>query len=511
LTLLLLLGGGVFWWVGRLTPSKAVATNAEKSIQATTPSSGVSIGVLPFVDMSQGKDQAYFADGISEELLNVLARVKGLGVASRTSSFAYKNSELRVADIAQALKVNHILEGSVRKAGGRVRITAQLIDAVNDRQLWSETYDRELTDIFAIQEDIANSIVTALQGALGTTGASGPPVNVHADTGNLEAYDLYLKARELFIARRDLPESIRLFERVTAMDAKFARGWEGLAAVYSVAPVWGIRDRDYLRLAKAAAQRALQLDPSLSMPSAALANFEEYQLPIDFARSLEFYNRALAADPRNSTALLWRSIDWANLGFFDRALADQDRCLAIDPAYKNCTRWKALTLLLAGKADQGLALFEQGVAEGFVTNRSESFIPLLLRRGDRVGAILLMKELGANAELSAILLAHLSNPRPLSAADASIVSRALTDHDSLFSVRMSAPRVDLWLGHYDRIPTAADLNIDTIAHWEPGFPAFHRSPAFRAVLERLGVARYWREHGYPPQCRSTKASDFTCP
>ena len=145
----------------------------------------------------------------------------------------YEGSPLGTADIARALKVNHVLEGSVRKSGNHVRITAQLIDAVNDRHLWSETYDRELTDIFAIQGDIANAIVEALRGQLGGL-QSVPAVRARADTENLEAYQLYLKARELFIARKDLPESIRLFEQVTQMDPEFARGWEGLAAVSSV-------------------------------------------------------------------------------------------------------------------------------------------------------------------------------------------------------------------------------------------------------------------------------------
>lgn len=119
--------------------------------------------MLPFVNMSADAENEYFADGISEELLNVLVKVEDIGVASRTSSFAYKGRELGAAVIAQELKVNHILEGSVRKSGNRVRITAQLIDAVNDRHLWSETYDRELTDIFAIQDEIANAIVGALR------------------------------------------------------------------------------------------------------------------------------------------------------------------------------------------------------------------------------------------------------------------------------------------------------------------------------------------------------------
>jgi adenylate cyclase len=193
-----------------------------------------SIAVLPFVNMSAGTRQnEYFADGISEELLNVLVKVEGLGVASRTSSFAYKGRELSAAVIAQRAEGRHILEGSVRKAGNRVRITAQLIDAGSDRHLWSETYDRELTDIFAIQDEIAKAIVAALRGTLGEPAGSDDVV-VRADTDNLDAYQTYLKARELFLTRTRLDESVRLFEQVVALDPEFARGWEGLAAVASV-------------------------------------------------------------------------------------------------------------------------------------------------------------------------------------------------------------------------------------------------------------------------------------
>jgi len=211
LTVLLLIGGGLFWWVGQM-PYEPPATSSPSSeaTRFTDDASSLSIAVLPFVNMSEDKNNEYFSDGISEELLNVLVRVDGLGVASRTSSFGYKGSTLGTAEIAKALKVNHVLEGSVRKAGNSVRITAQLIDAVNDRHLWSETYDRELTDIFAIQEEIANAIVDALRSQLGQSKIAATAVTVRADTDNLEAYQLYLKARELFIARKNLEESIRL-------------------------------------------------------------------------------------------------------------------------------------------------------------------------------------------------------------------------------------------------------------------------------------------------------------
>lgn len=514
ITLLFLLGGGIFWIYDRTGGKAPAATTASTGSPAAAPAPsqagpGPSIAVLPFVNMSTDAENEYFSDGISEELLNVLVRVDGLGVASRTSSFAYKGSKLGAAAIARELKVGHILEGSVRKSGKRVRITAQLIDAEEDRHLWSETYDRELDDIFAIQDEIANSIVAALRGTLGTANAA-TAVTVRADTGNLQAYEQYLKARELFIARRDLPESVLLFERVVELDPEFARGWEGLAAVSAVMKSWGFADRDYDALARRAAGRALELDGALSTPWAALAMAEQAKLPVDWARVLGLYDRAIAADPHNSTALLWRSISWLNLGFFDRALADQDRCLAQDPGYQNCRRWKALTLLFAGDTDRAIDLYAQGGAAGFVWNRAESFVGPLLRRGERVGALLLLKELGATPELNSALLEILARPAASRTALADeIVRAAMSDPASVFMQR-TRDKMMLWMGDYDRLAASPNLDTDTLVQWEPGFPRFRRSPAFKTVLDRLGIPAYWREHGYPPQCRAVGQRDLTC-
>jgi TolB-like protein len=427
--------------------------------------------------MSGDKDNEYFSDGISEELLNVLVRVDGLGVASRTSSFAYKGSPLGTAAIASALKVNHVLEGSVRKAGNQVRITAQLIDAVNDRHLWSETYDRELTDIFAIQEEIANSIVNALRDELGPAQAAALTVKVRADTENLEAYQLYLKARELFIARRELPESMRLFEQVTQLDPGFARGWEGLAAMYVVAPSWGIVDRDYAALAKSAAARALKLDPTLSMPWAALAAAEQRTWPVDWGRNFELFDRAIAADAHNGTAFLWRGQNWVIMGFLDRAIADFERCLALDPQYLNCARWKAVALLYEGQTDQAMKLFEQGVAAGMVTNRATTFIVPLVRRGDRVGATLLLRELGASPAVIARVLQSIERPTPVPQAELDALVRDVTNAARPGDQTVGLSPLHLWLGQYDRISETGES-----VWWDPAIPQFRKSAAFKRIL-----------------------------
>ena len=481
----------------RPSPKAAAAVNAK------------SIAVLPFINMSSDAGNQYFSDGISEELLNALVHVDGIEVASRTSAFAYRGSPLGTTAIAAALKVGYLVEGSVRKSGDRVRITAQLIDAIHDRHLFSETYDRDLTDIFAIQDEIANAVVAALRGTL--AGAEAPrAVKVRADTENLEAYDLYLKARELFNARKDLKESVQLFEKVTELDPKFARGWEGLAAVCAIAQSWGIRDRDYTALAKSAAERALELDSSLSMPWAALAQVEQQTLPVDWEKTLAMADRAVAADPKNATAYLWRSISWVNLGFFEQAMADQDRALAIDPSYQNCLRWKALALLFHGDTDQALAAFERGVTGGFVVNRADSFVAPLLKRGDRIGALLLMREMGAKPELSKILLEAVARPDVPHNDAKAIVERYMSDKDDLFVQRFTRAKAYLWLGDYDQIATDNDDPSNTMVAWERLPASFRNSPGFKRALERLGVPAYWRKHGFPPQCRPVGATDFEC-
>ncbi len=459
--------------------------------------------------MSGDKDNEYFSDGISEELLNVLVRVDGLGVASRTSSFGYKGSQLGTAAIASALKVNHLLEGSVRKSGNSVRITAQLIDAVNDRHLWSETYDRELTDIFAIQEEIANSIVNALRDQLGSAQAAAP-VTVHADTENLEAYQLYLKARELFIARKDLPESIRLFERVTQLDPDFARGWEGLAAVSVVSPSWGIRDRDYMAMAKLAADRALALDAQLSMPWAVLGYVVRTAPPMDWARGLELTDRALAADPRNATAYHWRGIIWLKLGFFERAIADFNHALEVDPSYRNALRHKAVALLWSGKTDEALDLFERGVADGFIVNRAENFVGLLVARGDVLTAQLLLDEMGYAPEVRKVLIDALQRPGPPSRDAEAVIQRFFTSTKVPYLVQLGLAYPYLWLGDFAKVAGNQDVLSGAIVNWERYPPGFHGSPEFKGMLESSGVLAYWRKHGFPPQCRAVGAKDFTC-
>ncbi|HSM11087.1 MAG TPA: hypothetical protein VK827_05925, partial [Lysobacter sp.] len=507
-------GLGAGWFLRPAAESQSASPPvAETGVRDTFPAAAEnvsltpvskSIAVLPFVNMSADPENEYFADGISEELLNVLVKVEDIGVASRTSSFAYKGRELAAGVIAEELRVNHILEGSVRKSGNRVRITAQLIDALNDRHLWSETYDRELDDIFAIQDEIANAIVAALRGTLGS-GDVERAVTVRADTGNLDAYQRYLKARELFIARTDLDESVRLFEEVVAMDPEFARGWEGLAAASGVIIDWegaypGIDTEALAARAFEAAERALALDPKLAMPWAVRALLMQYQLPIPFAEALALFDRALAADPAQASVHLWRAITWINLGFMERAANDLDACMAIDPAYGNCLRWKALAAAYLGDDALAFALFERGVAAGFVGNRSDTFIERLVARGDRLATLLLMVAIDLPPELQQAIIAAIEQGRP------PVQLEALLERHPEFD----NPTMHIMLRAYDRAAAWEGRSTTLVAHWDPVHAGFRNSAAFRKILERLGVPEYWRAHGYPPLCRPVGADDYQC-
>jgi tetratricopeptide (TPR) repeat protein len=334
---------------------------------------------------------------------------------------------------------------------------------------------------------------------------------VRADTANLQAYDLYLKARELFIARSDLRESLRLFEQVVEIDPQFARGWEGLAAVAAVMPSWRQTDRDYTALTQHAAERALALDPSLSMPWAALSFAARATLPVDYARVLERSTRAIDADPRNATAYLWRSIAWTHLGFFDRALADQEQCLRIDPAYQNCIRWNGLTHLFMGDNQRALARLQAGVEAGFSFNRAESFVAALLREGQPIAAQMLLRELGVGADLRRAIVETAARPGTPHPDAEKLVEHYLADGLGRQATQFAGSgQVYIWLGAYDGVARAKDLDGYFAVMWDPNAPGLRNSAGFKGVLERLGVVAYWREHGFPPLCRPLSGDDFEC-
>jgi len=291
---------------GSPTMAEPAVTTVVQPTQTTKDPSDTrkSIAVLPFVNMSDDKENEYFSDGISEELLNVLVRIKSLRVPSRTSSFTFKDSNKKLSEIGRELQVDHILEGSVRKSGNRIRVTAQLIDVNTDTHLWSDSYTRELDDIFAVQDEIAQAIVGALQVTL--SGADQKSMGSHS-TSNVEAYNLYLLGRHLWHQRTDesLMGAIEPLEEAVALDPDFDRGWAALADAYVLIPEYGLGAIDnYIPKARDAAARSLAIHPESARALTTRA-YIKWLYDYDWQGSDSDFRKAIELNPSYATAHQW--------------------------------------------------------------------------------------------------------------------------------------------------------------------------------------------------------------
>jgi len=498
---------------------RAITQYRSAELELETTVTDASIAVLPFADLSPEGDQGYFSDGVSEEILNALVKIKGLRVASRTSAFAYKNSQQRIPEIARELQVRHILEGSVRRAGESIRVTAQLIDAKTDEHLLSETFDRTLTteNIFAIQGDIAQLIVTALSKRTEITGIATPVV-VAADTANLATLDLYYEANSLFLIRgRDnLTRAMNLFEQITAKDPDFARGWVGLSAVYSVGKSWGLAPRDFENLAQNAANRAIALNPNLSTPYAVLAQVEREKPKPDWSLVAENFNLALQRNPDDANLYNWRATFWEAVGFTERAFADYDTCLRLDPSYLNCGYNKHSLLIVSGKEEEAVALHRSLMLRG--TNLQAYNPPLV-------------QQLAINRDDDDLLMALnllMANSYPDQPWMVKELYQAFTDPGfdhaerlKLFELRrdnsIAATGIDrsnstdratilVAFRDFDRaFMPPYGLSFSTLSFFE-GISKAQK----RRVIVATGLPAFWREQGFPPQCRAVGEDDFEC-
>ena len=309
------------------------ATTEVLTDQATnTEQSGIpdkSIAVLPFVNMSSDPEQEYFSDGISEELLNVLSKIPGLQVAARTSSFQFKGENRDIIDIGQQLNTSLILEGSVRKAGPQIRITAQLIDARNGFHLWSETYDRELENIFVVQDEISEAIVGALKEHLGLEVEVVPRA---AAAANTEAHDAYLRGRHLVVQRTTttIEAAVHEFEKAITLDPDFALAHAELAMAMSLLGVYpDLATDESLARATHHVERALALDPNLAEAHAAMGLILMGQSKSEDA--LTYFNQAIRINPNYSITHHWKGMTLGHLGRYEEHFFAAEVTLRLNP------------------------------------------------------------------------------------------------------------------------------------------------------------------------------------
>lgn len=288
---------------------------------------GESIAVLPFIDLSPEKDQEYFSDGLSEELLNLLANINSLKVTSRTSAFSFKNTQLDIPTIAEKLNVNYILEGSVRKAGNEVRITVQLIKVSGDKHLWSETWDRELVNIFDIQDEIAKAVVNYLK--INLLGEEAPKVK----KTNSDAYALFLKARHSYNLsnKNELIKAENYIKESLNIDSKYAPGWFLLSQIYQLQGNYNIISySESTDLAKIAANKGIKYDSTNALGYAILGDIAlAYEW--DFTKAKRLNKIALELEPNNSQVLNLASAIALSMGDLNKAITLQENSVILDP------------------------------------------------------------------------------------------------------------------------------------------------------------------------------------
>jgi len=479
-----------------------------------------SIAVLPFVNMSSDPEQEYFADGISEEILNVLVRIPKLKVAGRTSSFSFKGKNEDLRKIGEALDVNHILEGSVRRSGVKLRITAQLIRSDDGFHLWSDTYDREIADIFDIQDEIAKDVADKLAISLGLDGYS----RAQERTEDLLVYENYLKAKQLYLERgRDnLDTALALLNEATQKDPDYAPAWAVLASVYSVygayVPVDEAKEKDryWQDLGRSAAERAIELDPELAEAIALVGVF--YYYDFDFITAYEYYDRALALAPDSHEILDIVAQSGHEVGYFDESLQAITRASEIDPLvpmYRNGKAWAYRTKVELEKAivSANRAIELDPTLEFPYNNLRFTYADLKNLEGIRA-TIKRAVDNGAYPD------EYLEAYQPLFDI---IDKHSATEHEAALRQlvqQTSNQELELLILNYLKdvnglIAHLEKNNWDRPFRTNPGLfwirtPDYYANQRWKEQVRKDGVLALWQSRGFPTHCKPVGDDDFEC-
>jgi len=499
-----------------LAPRREAAMLADAQRPASSPQPRAkSIAVLPFTDLSPGHDQEYFSDGMAEEILNALAQIKDLKVAGRTSSFYYKGKNEDLRAIGKALGVANILEGSVRKQGEKVRITAQLIQASDDSHLWSQAFDGDVSDVFELQERIARAITDQLKVVL-----QGDQVTrlVPVATANADAYALFVEAQTL-VNRRvgdSLPQAIALLQKATALDPKFARAWSKLAIAYAVLAQYVSSDwRENWNASDHAAQNALALDPNDAEAYTALSYNQFSQR--HYVAMVEPMRRALELGPDDLAANYWAANELAATGRTRDAEAQIDSMLPKDPAntlllfYKGSLRWRA------GDVAAAMAIARR------IEDRGAAFATLILAWHDATvgdfdaGAkhFAFARGLGTTlspADLEAVYRGSYQGETQRRAALAILDAHAADDWTPTFLLQLSEPErsFDLYEHGHSGL---SDAYLNWLWQPETWSRKARQSSAFQGFAKRIGLLDYWKQNRWPDLCSPTPKNGpdgFTC-
>ena len=467
-----------------------------------TQATGKSIAVLPFVNMSSDKEQEYFSDGLSEELLNLLAKIPELRVAARTSSFSFKGQSIEITEIAARLKVDHVLEGSVRKSGNQLRITAQLIQADNGYHLWSETYDRQLDNVFQIQDEIAQAVVNALKVTL-----LGDAPRVRETTP--EAYQLYLEGQHVRrqVSAPTLPKAISLLKQAVEIDPEYAPAWAELAYAYMWEAGIGETPIDVaFPLANQAIERALEADPGYSRAYSVRGASNLYN-KFNFQAGFQDFQLALQLEPGNAYLIGQKATATRALGRLDESIELYETALELDPLMAEMRSWQGLAYLYAGQLDEAEAAFLTTL------NLSSEFSGghfrlgrVLLRKGklDAALAEIEQEAQGVYRSTGLSMVHHaLGNLDASQLALDELIeigsSSAAYQIAEAYSFRNEPDKAFEWL---EEALVIRDSGI-TSTLGDPTLRGLRTDPRWQPFLEKLGLLEFWLEmppeHGGPIQ------------
>jgi TolB-like protein/DNA-binding SARP family transcriptional activator/tetratricopeptide (TPR) repeat protein len=514
-----------FLWPQLRTPSRVISATQTTSHATDTVASlsrdVVTIAVVPFANLSGDASQEFFSDGITDEINTALAKVPGLNVVGRTSAFALKGQNKDARTVGQMLGVSHLIEGSVRKAGERVRISAQLVRANDGVQLWSQSYDRNLTDIFVVQEEIATSIIGALRVPLRLGNGENLVNNRGIDP---DSYEKYLRGKALFqgrggvpaaIQERNLTEAATLLERVVAKNPAYAPAWAFLSGTYFILAANSTDTGDIVDAratanefrikGEAAGQKAVQLDTNLAVAYAGLA-----VLAWSRAKPLEaeeLFKKALALDPVDSNALGGYGYRIGDAGRLKEALDLVEKAHQVDPFYPNLAATTAQDLWLNGQNESAIAL-----AKTLRPGDRARLLPLIyasMRRFDEA-ADTLMELAAGDANSNMAQAARLLRMDPAQ----------LPSVDRLPRLPPPLSMLYLYLGDRERALLPYERMVDigfvgggirgTAPVWHADFAPLRKTARFKVLMRKAGYVEYWRAKGWPEQCHPTTADDFEC-
>jgi TolB-like protein len=505
--------------LSRAADEPSAAAVAQPAANATPAAPEKSIAVMAFADLSPGGDQAYFSDGMSEAILSALSQVPGLRVAGRSSSFHFRGRNADAREIGRALGVAHILEGSVRKQDDRVRISAQLVRTSDGIQLWSETFDGELNDVFELQDQIARAITGQLQLVL-EGGAQARLVPVMTD--NPDAYQLYLQATSIF-DRRDFarfPEAIAALRRAVELDPRFARAYSRLAAIEVVVSSYGDRDvAESHELVLRAANAALALDPNLAEPWAAIG-LSHGKLRGGFLAQREAFERAIALDPDDVTTNFWYGLSLCMTGYGERGRQFIEHALEVDPRMPNVVRWRGILYLHAGDTLRAEQYVSRARSDGLLV-ASRELADIAHRRGDVEGAVRLWPD-GARAWLASlpagsaeVLGAGMYGNDPAARQRALALLEDFLESDRrqvpgvllLALVKLGEPARALEVGLEHGVGDFSDFSVLT---WSPAGRPIRQLPEFPGFLREMGYYELWDKYGPPDVCQRVAMGEYRC-